>query len=280
MDSTQQPDDDGIIRIQRMTPDQFDVVLGSHPGKRKPVAPRKRPPYELYAIGLGIVVVSALLVAQLLPRQAPAPQAVIQQAIAEPAPEPEAEPVINVVAQAAPAPAASMPIKLEPYAGPNVVRHEQPVEVQPLDTCLKDGNVIDENVLNCRFGQLPRPAQKVAPQGMVSPGYMADFKSDQTRSKPVRAAPQAEVSRIAIREWDGRNRYEARWSSIDNRIDGSTVCANFPPDSVERRECRKAAKVYFKEACSDWGIRGRRDHDDASKRMEQRYCEAMNSFQP
>lgn len=279
MDSTEQTDD-GIIRIQRLTPDQFDVVLGSHPTKPKPAISGKRPPYELYAIGLGIVIVSALLVAQLLPRQAVAPQAIIQQAVAEP--EPEATVPIEMAAQAKPAPqpVAASSIKLEPYAGPNVVRHEQPIEVQPLDTCLKDGNVIDENVLNCRFGQLPRPAQKVAPQGMVSPGYMADFKSDQTRNKPVRAAPQAEVSRIAIREWDGRNRYEAQWRSIDNRIEGSSVCTNFPPDSVERRECRKAAKVYFKEACSDWGIRTRRDHDEPSKRMEQRYCEAMNSFQP
>lgn len=278
MDSTQQPDDDGIIRIQRMSPDQFDVVLGSPPGKRKPVAPRKRPPYELYAIGLGIVVVSALLVAQLLPRKALAPQPVVQQVLAEP----ESGALDSVAEQTpvVPEPAAARPIQLEPYTGANVVRHELPVEEQPLDTCLKDGNVIDENVLNCRFGQLPRPAQKVAPQGMVSHTYMADFKAEQTRNKPVRAAPQAEVSQIAIREWDGRNRYEARWSSIDNRIDGSTVCANFPADSVERRECRKAAKVYFKEACSDWGIRFRRDHDDASKRMEQRYCEAMNSFQP
>ncbi|EPN42023.1 hypothetical protein A245_35605, partial [Pseudomonas syringae pv. actinidiae ICMP 19096] len=30
MESTQQPEDDGIIRIQRLVPGQVDVVLGSH----------------------------------------------------------------------------------------------------------------------------------------------------------------------------------------------------------------------------------------------------------
>lgn len=282
MDSTKQPDDDGIIGIQRMAPDQFDLVLASHPGKRKPVAPGKRPPYELYAIGLGIVVVSTLLVAQLGPRQTTAPQVVTHQVAAEPEPERESASVINDAARivSAPVTGTAPAIGLQPYVGPNVVRHAQPVAVKPLDTCLKDGNVIDDNVLNCRFGQLPRPTRNVAPQGLVSASYMADFKADQSRSKAVRTAPQAEVSRIAIREWDGRNRYQAQWRSIDNRVEDSSVCANFPDESVERRECRKAAKVYFKEACSDWGIRARRDRDDASKRMEQRYCEAMNSFQP
>ena len=288
MDSQkQQADDDGIIRIQRLTPDQFDVVLGSPASKRKPGAARKRPPYELYAIILGIVIVSALLVAQLLPRR-PAPTPVVGQVVAAPVTdtpsEPELTPVAPVAAAVAPLkapqPSAANPIQLESYDGPNVVRHPQPVEVQPLDNCLKDGNVIDENVLNCRFGQLPRPERKPVAQGMVSSSYMAELKAEKARSKPVRSTSPAEYSTIAIREWDGRNRYEAKWRSIDNHVDGASVCANFPAESVERRECRKAAKVFFKEACNDWGIRFRRDRDDASKRMEQRYCEAMGSYEP
>jgi hypothetical protein len=149
-----------------------------------------------------------------------------------------------------------------------------------LDNCLKDGNVIDENVLNCRFGQLPRPERKPVAQGMVSSSYMAELRAEKARNKPVRSTSAAEYTTIAIREWDGRNRYEAKWRSIDNHVDNASVCANFPAESVERRECRKAAKVFFKEACNDWGIRFRRDRDDASKRMEQRYCEAMGSYEP
>jgi hypothetical protein len=288
MDSQkQQADDDGIIRIQRLAPDQFDVVLGSPASKRKPGAARKRPPYELYAIILGIVVVSALLVAQLLPRRS-APTPVVELVVAAPVVDTQSEPELTPVAPVAaavaplkaPQPSAANPIQLEAYNGPNVVRHPQPVEVQPLDNCLKDGNVIDENVLNCRFGQLPRPERKPVAQGMVSSSYMAELKAEKARSKPVRSTSPAEYSTIAIHEWDGRNRYEAKWRSIDNHVDGASVCANFPAESVERRECRKAAKVFFKEACNDWGIRFRRDHDDASKRMEQRYCEAMGSYEP
>jgi hypothetical protein len=286
MDSQNQQADDGIIRIQRLTPDQFDVVLGPA-SKRKPAAARRRPPYELYAIILGIVIVSALLVAQLLPRR-PAPTPAIDQVVAAPVadtqPEPQLTPVAPVAAAVAPVrtpqPSAANPIQLEPYDGPNVVTRPQPVEVQPLDNCLKDGNVIDENVLNCRFGQLPRPERKPVAQGMVSSSYMAELKAEKARNKPARSTSAAEYTTIAIREWDGRNRYEAKWRSIDNHVDNASVCANFPAESVERRECRKAAKVFFKEACNDWGIRFRRDRDDASKRMEQRYCEAMGSYEP
>ncbi|RMM18131.1 hypothetical protein ALQ81_01661 [Pseudomonas syringae pv. pisi] len=48
MDSLQQPEDDGIIRIQRLVPGQVDVVLGSHPRRKRVDTPRR---YALMACG-------------------------------------------------------------------------------------------------------------------------------------------------------------------------------------------------------------------------------------
>lgn len=73
-----------------------------------------------------------------------------------------------------------------------------------------------------------------------------------------------------IRAWSGGASYKAKWTAIDNRIDGSTVCSNHKRGSIEYRECRKGAKQFFREQC-------RKDH---SERLKERYCSAANSFSP
>ncbi len=88
---------------------------------------------------------------------------------------------------------------------------------------MKKGNVIDEAVANCRFGQLPRPAQAEPATGMVSADYMADFKANASRNSTRSSRPYS-LATASIREADGRNRYRAQWRVYGNTIDGDSVC--------------------------------------------------------
>ena len=126
----------------------------------------------------------------------------------------------------------------------------------------------------------PRPSTSSGFQSMVSPSDLADYKSDlQHNSAPERKV-NVDIATAAIREWDGRNRYQAQWKIYNNHIEGDSVCFNFPNASVEHRECRKAAQVYFKEQCREWKKRADSDRQEQSKATEQRYCGAASSFNP
>lgn len=275
MDSTRQkPDDDGVIHIQRLNPGQVDVVLGSHP-RRKPAGQKPSRPYGLIVVCLAFAGLVYWLGSSLLVKPAPAtvttssptPSAALAPAT-EPVTDELARSALRLASYAAPAPAARPQVQA-PAAS-----------VQPLDNCIKDGNVIDESVLNCRFGQVPRPALTEPAKGMVSNRYMADFKSGAGRKEEPRASKAYTLATMSIREWDGSDRYRAQWRVYENRIDQDSVCANFLSGSVERRECRKSAQVHFKELCREWGKRAARDRDDKSTSAEQRYCEVASSFSP
>ncbi|RMV77361.1 hypothetical protein ALP05_05115 [Pseudomonas caricapapayae] len=275
MDSTQQPEDDGIIRIQRLVPGQVDVVLGAHPGRKRNARPDKSRPYGLWLAGLIVAGCLAGLVAS----HVRGPKAVPVPVVEQPVPEAEtqttsAEGEPATVETTSPAPSTRSPGLL-----PVSATQEQPVNVQPLDNCMKNGNVIDESVLNCRFGQIPRPAQAEPATGMVSADYMADFKNNAARNAARPSRPYS-VATASIREWDGRNRYRAQWRVYGNTIDGDSVCENFAIRSVERRECRKAAQVNFREECREWTKRAARNRDEGSKNAEQRYCEVAATFSP
>ncbi|MCV4286223.1 hypothetical protein [Pseudomonas capsici] len=279
MDSTKPQDDDGIIRIQRLVPGQVDVVLGSHPGKRT-VRPRKSSRrYLLAFLCLGIFAVLAVGLASRANPPKPVPLVTLQQPEPEPEaePEPAEEPPVQVASEL-----ARPALRVEPYIVPTPVAatQEQAPAAQPLDNCIKDGNVIDESVLNCRFGQTSRPTQAAPATGMVSASYMADFKSDASRKAPARQQKPHTVATVSIREWDGNGRYRAQWRLYENRIDGDSVCENFLNRSVERRECRLSAQVYFKEECREWNKRAARDRNEESKSTAQRYCEASTTFTP
>ena len=83
-----------------------------------------------------------------------------------------------------------------------------------------------------------------------------------------------------IRGWDGGTRYLARWVVVDNRIKSTSVCENHRRGSIEYRECRKAAKQHYHEACRKWRERYAHDKAHASHRMRERYCSGANSFNP
>jgi hypothetical protein len=277
MDSTkQQPDDDGVIHIQRLNPGQVDVVLGSHP-RRRPAEQKTSRPYGLVIICLAFAGLVYWLGSSLLAKPAPATIAASLPPPSEASSTsaiPASEPVTTEPPRSA--------LRLASYVAPPTAAQAQPqpVSVQPLDNCIKDGNVIDESVLNCRFGQAPRPASTEPPKGMVSDRYMADFKSAASRKEEQRPSKAYTIATMSIREWDGSDRYRAQWRIYDNRIDQDSVCGNFLSGSAERRECRKSAQVHFKDLCREWSKRAARDRDDKSTSAEQRYCEVASSFSP
>lgn len=274
MDFRKQPtEDDGVTHIQRLDPNRVDVVLGSHP-RRKPARQSKG------SLPVGLVIVCLAFaglvywLGSTLTRPAPVATPITLATPAQPvhpapsAPEPvsvpSAPPTVQQVAYT-----VSQPVAQEP----------PPAAAKPLDNCIKHGNVIDESVLNCRFGDVPRPAAAPASQGMVSDRYLAEFKSGATRKEEPRRRPYTQVS-MTIREWDGSDRYRAQWRQYDNRIDQDSVCENFANGSVERRECRKSAQVHFKELCREWTRRAARDRDQKSGDARERYCEVAGSFTP
>ncbi|KPW22856.1 Uncharacterized protein ALO83_04366, partial [Pseudomonas cannabina pv. alisalensis] len=100
MESLQQPEDDGIIRIQRLVPGQVDVVLGSHPRRKRVAAPRRSKPYGLWLAGLIVTLCLAGLIASHLR----GPKAVPLPPVEQPAPDAA---TIDTEPQPAPAPAAA-----------------------------------------------------------------------------------------------------------------------------------------------------------------------------
>lgn len=272
MDAEKHPHDDGLIHIQRLTPGKVDIVLGANPRKHRPARRAKRGGYSLLLFALALLgLVCWLLFARARPLPT-APTPAIEQPVASAGQTPQA--LIETPPQPEPVMAS------EPYLGPNVVRRElPPPAVQPLDECMKNGNVIDENVLNCRFGQVPRPAEREPAKGMVSSSYMADFKSDITRTNSERPTKAYTLSRVNFRAVDSRSRYDADFRVVNNHIENSSVCMNFNKGSAENRECRRAAVIFFKEACLDWSKRAARDKDEQTRLTQQRYCEANKTFE-
>lgn len=274
MESKQQADDNGVTLIERLNPAQVDVVLGSHP-RRKPLpGGRKSRPYGLVIACLAFVSLACWVSSALLVRPAPA-------LVAASAPIPEdTQAVPQAPAMEPPAAETTRPAaRPVSYVAPQAAVQPAATGVKPLDNCIKDGNVIDESVLNCRFGEVPRPAHTEPAKGMVSHSYLADFKSSAARKEEPRAKPYTLVS-MSIREWDGSDRYRAEWRMYDNHIDQDSVCGNFTSRSVERRECRKSAQGHFKELCREWTRRAARDRDKKSADTEQRYCEVATTFTP
>lgn len=268
MDSQDKPTDEGVIHIQRITPGKVDVVLGAHPRKRRPARQSGRGRHIKWVILALLALVAFMLFPRAKPQQ-PAPQLAIEQPTERPP-----QGLIETPPQPAPAPAA------EPYIGPNIVRRDLPqASVQPLDECMKNGNVIDENVLNCRFGQVPKATEREPAKGMVSSSYLANFKSDLARTTPERATRAFSVASVSFRAVDSRSRYHADFRVFNNHIDNSSVCMNFSKGSVENRECRRAAVVFFKESCQEWTKRAAKDRDEQSKLTQERYCEANRTFE-
>ncbi|MBB1521200.1 hypothetical protein [Aquipseudomonas guryensis] len=158
----------------------------------------------------------------------------------------------------------------------------QSSEPSSLADCIGADKVIDENVVRCRYGKLPRSAPPEQAQGMVNAQYLARYREEKTEASNPRRGSSAQVENDVqrIAKWSGGDTYQAAWQVLDNRIDYTSVCANHRRGSIDYRECRKGAKQFFKEQCRDWGKRWDADREPKSKRMEDRYCSASNGFSP
>jgi len=177
---------------------------------------------------------------------------------------PVAEPSVEVAESQTPAPPP-----VPAVAAPS----QAIVPPQPLDACLKQGNVVDEEVLRCRYGAVPRAQESAsAPQGMVSAAYLAQYKAGRELA-PVRtsSSPSFTESQV-VPKWDGNGSYLAAWEVHDNRIDYGSVCGNQRKGSIEYRECRKGAKQWFKKMCAELN----KVKEQEVKR--ERYCSASEVF--
>lgn len=158
-----------------------------------------------------------------------------------------------------------------------VIGDDAPPAARPreLSECMQGDNVIDERVVECRFGELPRSEGRQPASGMVSDRYLAEYREQRAaeRQAPARRASIDNEIRW-IRGWDGSARYLAQWQAVDNRINGSSVCANHRAGSIDYRECRKAAKVHFREECRRWEQRS----DPYADQQRDRYCHAASAF--
>ncbi|WPO99730.1 hypothetical protein SFA35_24565 [Pseudomonas sp. HR96] len=240
-----EPKDEGVTHIQKPRPGEFDVVLSSHPSRAAQPqaggAGRGRLLIYVAVLGLAAWLLAPQLFTSKPAASTPAPVAAASEAEpAEPAPAPVAQPVAQRIDISLPDP--------------------QPAVAAPA----------------------PSPAPKpllTTPTNMVSAQYMADYKSGANRPVNTRHKTWL-IASATIREWDGRNAYRAQWRISDNVIDNASVCANFYQGSVERRECRRAAQVYFREQCKDWGRRVEKNNDEEAKTAQSRYCSATKSFSP
>lgn len=144
---------------------------------------------------------------------------------------------------------------------------------QPLSDCMSGGTFVNEQVLRCHFGEVPRARQQTEPShGMVSPDYLAQYEVE----KGARSVSDAGSRRIGseshwISGWDGSGLYLATWQVVDNDVDASSVCLNYRQGSIEYRNCRKVAKQWFKNQCRE----GRN-----AEAARQQYCSAASSFSP
>jgi hypothetical protein len=175
------------------------------------------------------------------------------------------------------APAARLSAKSVPV--PPIYTRDALIAPKPLAECIKPDNIIDEAVATCRYGQFPRAVEVPNAQGMVSESYMAKYKSEPLSPRTKRVTAY-NVERATVWQWDGKRTYAAEWTINHNRIDDSSVCANYRRGSIEYRECRKGAKVYFREKCREWGKRRAKDGSDASQAIEERFCSAGEGSNP
>ncbi len=145
---------------------------------------------------------------------------------------------------------------------------------KPLADCLAGGTTIDDHVLRCRFGEVPHTKPDAEPaRGMVSAAYLAQYRAERSqRSAGADAAQGVGYEQYSIPGWDGTGRYLASWQVNGNDIDHASVCLNYRRGSIEYRECRKAAKQWFRNQC-----RRIEETDTAESR---RYCSAASSFSP
>lgn len=118
------------------------------------------------------------------------------------------------------------------------------------------------------------------PQNVVDMSGVRESSSYRQKSSQSSSSRQVEYDSHWIEKWSGGARYLAKWTIINNRIDGGTVCANHKRGSIDYRECRKGSKQFFKEECRAWESRYDSNSSSGNAKMKDRYCIAASNFNP
>ncbi len=246
----------------------------SHPGARHPIqSARGRTTSTrlliLFCVLAGLGLALTLLVPQDLPGRRPP---------AQPVPIPLPAPLPSV---AAPSPAPP-PVAVKPPAPAAPKPRKPPVE-KALAQCLPRSGVLDNRVARCRFGTAdgaPAEAARGGPvQGMVSAEYLARYRAERANPLPAAADDNLERTSQPIQHSDGKD-YLAEWSVRNNHIDHASVCSNYRQHSIEHRECRKAARAWYRQECRRWEQRQDPERAERVQRMRERYCSAATRFRP
>ena len=216
------------------------------------------------ALALTLVVQQDLLGRR--PPPAPAPEPAPSVAVPSPAPAP-----VVVAPPVAPKPKAAAPKPRKP-----------PVE-RELAQCLPRSGVLDNRVARCRFGTADGAPGGSRPR-RVGQGH--GFRrvprpvSRRARNLPPAAADgNLERTTQPIQHGDGKD-YQAEWTVRDNHIDHASVCSNYRQHSIEHRECRKAARAWYRQECRRWEQREDPERAERVQNMRERYCDAAASFRP
>lgn len=122
--------------------------------------------------------------------------------------------------------------------------------MQPRQTSFNDDNYTPRPIANT---MQPPPAR-----------YYAASSSGNTQKRPV-----SRQTHLSPWSWEnGHNKQRAggrfQWQVVNDQIDFSSVCQNYKRGSLIYRDCRKGAKVAFKQMCSRY----------------QPACAAANNFMP
>lgn len=150
-----------------------------------------------------------------------------------------------------------------------------------LADCIKAGNLIDESVLACRYGNVPTRREAKSDDGVLTPGTVGQRQvAAAPEMRQARASEPEGRDRAQVRQWDGKALYEAHWLFRGNRVDSGSVCANYRQGSIERRECRKGAKVYFKDRCVALSKQWDNQRSVPVHALRERFCSAAESFSP
>lgn len=143
--------------------------------------------------------------------------------------------------------------------------HQRAQETYERQTVFNDNNYAPKQPVNT-YKAAPAPAAQ----------QIASAERPRQQQRTV----QREHTSQWIKSWNGGTNYLAEWISVNNHIDGTTVCANHKRGSIDYRECRKAAKQHYHDECKTWRARYSEDRKERSDRMKERYCGAASRFNP
>ncbi|MGP0173267.1 hypothetical protein ACSVIJ_15485 [Pseudomonas sp. NCHU5208] len=186
----------------------------------------------------------------------------------QPAPQPISEPEENLRLSSIPLDPPAQRVahqsanQPQPYASMEWTEEEKARAVASAQNVFNDNNYTPK-----------QPASTYTPPAT----HRIAQASQQTQQRQARQVSRERTSRW-IKSWNGGTNYLAEWLSVNNYIEGTSVCANHRRGSIDYRECRKAAKQHFHEECKTWRARYDSDRKTSSDRMKTRYCSAASSF--